>query len=127
MSSQPARLDISVVPGDGADAQAVAEGARQLRRELLELDVDAVDVPRVADAPPGSRGADAAALGALVVTIAQSQLLPSVLDAVRSWLTASRQRSVKLELGGDVLELGGVSSDEQRRLTDEWLRRHQVP
>lgn len=127
MSSRPASLDIRVVPGDGADAQAIAEDARQLRRELLELDVDAVDVPRSADVPPGSRGADAAALGALVVTLGQSQLLSSVLDTVRSWLAASRQRSVKLELDGDVLELGGVSSDEQRRLTDEWLRRHQAP
>lgn len=127
MSSRPASLDIRVVPGDGADAQAIAEDARQLRRELLELDVDAVDVPRSADVPPGSRGVDAAALGALVVTVGQSQLLSCVLDTVRSWLAASRQRSVKLELGGDVLELGGVSSDEQRRLTDEWLRRHQAP
>lgn len=127
MSSRPAKLDIRVVPGDGADAQDIAEGARRLRRELLELDVDAVDVPPAASAPPGSRGADAAALGALVVTVGQSQLLPAVLATVRSWLTASRQRSVKLEIGGDVLELSRVSQDEQRRLTDEWLRRHQVP
>jgi hypothetical protein len=45
--------------------------------------------------------------------------------AVRSWLAGSPRRSIKLELGGDVLELTGVSSTEQRRLTDEWLRRHQ--
>jgi hypothetical protein len=76
MSSRPARLDIRVVPGDGADAQAVAEDARPLRRELLVLDVDAVDVPRSADVRPRLRGAGAAALGALVVTIAQAQLPP---------------------------------------------------
>ncbi|MGI9009114.1 MAG: hypothetical protein ACR2FU_23500 [Streptosporangiaceae bacterium] len=126
MSSQAARLEIRLVPDAGADAQTAADGTRQLRRELLELDVDAVDLPR-ADPPPGSRGADATVLGALVVTIAQSQLLPPVLDTVRSWLTASRQRSVKLELDGDVLELARVSSDEQRRLTDAWLARHQAP
>ncbi len=125
MSSQPTRLDIRVVPDTDTDPEVVAEDARQLRRELLELDVDAVGVPGAEQAPPGSRGADAAVLGALVVTIAQSQLLPSVLDTVRTWLTASRQRSVRLELDGDVLDLAGVSSDEQRRLTDEWLRRHQ--
>jgi hypothetical protein len=27
-------------------------------------------------------------------------------------------------LDGDTLELSGVSSKEQRRLTDEWLARH---
>jgi len=47
-----------------------------------------------------------------------------VLEAVRSWLAGSPQRGIKLELDGDVLELSGVSSKEQRRLTDEWLRRH---
>jgi hypothetical protein len=44
--------------------------------------------------------------------------------AVRSWLGGSGQRTVKLEMDGDLLELTGVSSKEQRRLTDEWLRRH---
>jgi hypothetical protein len=66
-----------------------------------------------------------AALGALLVTAARSQLLGSVVAAVRSWVAGSPNRSIKLELGGDVLELTGVSSAEQRRLTDEWLRRHE--
>lgn len=124
MSSQPARLDIRLLADGGADERAVADATRQLRRELLDLDVDTVDMPR-AEPPAGSRAADAAVLGALIVTISQSQLLPSVLDAVRSWLTAASQRSVKLELNGDVLELTGVSSNDQHRLTDAWLARHQ--
>ena len=125
MSTDPARIGISLTGGHDADAEAVAEATRQLRRELLDLDVDSVDVPRDEYPPPGSRGADVAALGALVVTIAQTPLLGSVVDTVQSWLARSRQGTIKLELGGDVLELTGVSSDEQRRLTDEWLRRHQ--
>jgi hypothetical protein len=60
----------------------------------------------------------------LLVTVSQSQLLAPVLEAVRSWLAGSPQRGIKLEFDGDVLELSGVSSKEQRRLTDEWLRRH---
>jgi hypothetical protein len=122
MSTAPARIDISFTGGE--DAEAVADAARQLRRELLELDVDSVDMPRSENPPPGSRGADAVALGALVVTIAQSPLLGAVVDTVQSWLARSRQGTIKLALGGDVLELTGVSSQEQRRLTDEWLRRH---
>jgi hypothetical protein len=48
-----------------------------------------------------------------------------VLAAVRSWLAGSPQRSIKLELDGDTLELSGLSSKEQRRLVDEWLGRHE--
>jgi hypothetical protein len=59
------------------------------------------------------------------VSVAKSQVLVNVVAAVRAWLGGQQQqRSIKLELDGDVLELTGVSSNEQRRLSDEWLRRH---
>jgi hypothetical protein len=125
MEERPTALGIQVAVESGADAEEVAEATLQLRRELLDLDVESVEIPRAGDPPPGSRAVDLAALGTLVVTVAQSQLLGSVVAAVGSWLAGSRQRSIKLELGGDVLELTGVSSGEQRRLTDEWLRRHE--
>ena len=117
------KLGIQVGERD-ADPEEVAEATLQLRRELLDLDVGAVEVPRAGEAPPGTRGVELAALGGLVVNMAKPELLGAVIAAVRSWLSRSQQRSIKLALGDDVLELTGVSSDEQRRLADEWLRRH---
>ena len=125
MKEPPFTLGIQVAVGPGADAGEVAVAALQLRRELLDLDVEAVEPQRPGEPPPGTRAADLAALGGLIVTIAQSALLPDVLAALRSWLSRSQSRSIKLELGGDVLELTGVSSAEQRRLADEWLRRQE--
>ena len=124
MEDQPTMLGIGVAVGPDTGPEDVAEATLQLRRELLDLDVDAVEVPRAGEPPPGARAVDLGALGALVVTLGQSQLLTAVVAAVQSWLSRSQRRSIKLELGGDVLELTGVASDEQRRLTDEWLRRH---
>jgi hypothetical protein len=125
MEERPATLGIQVAVGPDADAEEVAEATLQLRRELLDLDVEAVELPRAGDPPPGTRAVELAALGALVVTFAQSPLLGPVVAAVRSWLAGSPQRSIKLELDGDALELTGLSSNEQRRLVDEWLRRHE--
>jgi hypothetical protein len=125
MEERPATLGVHVAVGPGAGAEEVAEATLQLRCEFLDLDVDAVELPPAGEPPPGARAADIAELGALVVTVAQPGLLAPVLAAVRSWLAGSPRRSIKLELGGDVLELTGVSSSEQRRLTDEWLRRHE--
>jgi hypothetical protein len=125
MEDRPATVGIHVGVGPDADAEEVAVATLQLRRELLDLDVDAVELVPAGEPPPGTRAVELAALGALVVTVAQSQLLTAVLAAVQSWLAGSHRRSIKLELGGDVLELSGVSSNEQRRLTDEWLRRHE--
>ena len=124
MNEYRARLGIQVAVGSDGDAEEVAQATLQLRRELLDLDVDAVEVVRAGEAPAGSRAVDLTTLGALVVNIAESQLLISALATIRSWLAASSRRSIKLELSGDVLELTGVSSSEQRRLTDEWLDRH---
>jgi hypothetical protein len=125
MEERPATLGIQVAVGPDADAEEVADATLQLRRELLDLDVEAVELPAAGEPPPGTRAVELAALGALVVTIAQSPLLGPVVAAVRSWLAGSPQRSIKLELDGDTLELTGLSSKEQQRLVDEWLRRHE--
>jgi hypothetical protein len=125
MEEQPATLGIQVTVGPDADPEEVAEATLQLRRELLDLDVEAVELPRGGEPPPGTRAVELAALGALVVTVGQSPLLGPVLAAVRSWLAGSPQRSIKLELDGDTLELSGLSSKEQQRLVDEWLGRHE--
>jgi hypothetical protein len=124
MDEDPAILAVQVAVGPDSDAEEVAQATLHLRRELLDLDVDAAEMAEAGEPPPGSRGVDVTALGALVVNIADSQLLAAVVAAVRSWLAGSPRRSIKLELGGDALELTGVSSREQRRLTDEWLARH---
>jgi hypothetical protein len=125
MEDRPVTLGIRVGVGPDGDAAEAAEAALQLRRELLDLDVLAVEPQRAGEPPPGTRAVDLAAVGGLIVTIAQSGMLPDVLAAVRAWLSRWQSRSIKLELGGDVLELTGVSSAEQRRLADEWLRRQE--
>ena len=78
MEDRLARLGIHVAGGPDADAEEIAEATLQLRRELLDLDVDAVEVPRAGEPPPGTRAVDVAALGALVVSLADPQLLGAV-------------------------------------------------
>src|SRR5271169_5983042 len=124
MDEQMSALGVQVVVGPDGDAEEIAEATLRLRHELLDLDVDAVEIPGAGEPPPGSRAVDVAALGALLVHLADSEMLAGVVAAVRSWLSGSSRRSIKLELDGDFLELHGVSSQEQRRLTDEWLARH---
>jgi len=124
MDEHPSALGVQVAIRPDGDAGEIAEATVQLRRELLDLDVDAVEMPGAGEPPAGSKAVDVATVGALVLTLADSQLLDAVVAAVRSWLAGSSRRSIKLELGGDALELTGMSSKEQRRLTDEWLARH---
>jgi len=112
-----------VVPD--ADPAELEEITANLRRELLDLDVDSVDRPPPGEAPEGSRGI-ALALGALVVKFAAPKLLEGLVAVIKGW--ASRHgggaRSVKLTMDGDSLEVSGATSEEQDRLIESWIERH---
>ena len=124
MAGRSSALSLQLACAPDADAEEIAESTSRLRRELLDLDVDAVDTVRAGEPPAGARAVDVAALGSLLVT-AGPQALGSILNVIRAWLSHSPQRSIRLELDGDTLELTGVSADQQRHLADEWLRRHE--
>jgi hypothetical protein len=111
---------------DDADEVALERGSIQLRQELAELDVDSVTGAQGGDAPAGSRSGSVAALGALLVSLHPSTtMLVSLVKTVRGWLVRSGgNRTVRLEVGGDVLELTGTTSAVQDRLVDEWIRAH---
>jgi hypothetical protein len=109
----------------GSDDEEVAELTARLRRELLDLDVAGVDRPPAADAPTGAKGVDAIALGTLVLTLARSpRALNAVARTVQRWLAVQHNRTVKLELDDDTIELTGVSSRDQERLVALWIDRH---
>lgn len=125
MAERHARLGLWIDPGDGVDADALAELAWELRRELLELDVLGVGPAGVGEAPAGSKGVDLVAVGGLVVGLAGSGgLLGEVVGTVQAWAARRGPRSVRLELDGDALEVAGVSSREQRALIQVWIDRH---
>jgi hypothetical protein len=111
----------------GADDERVDSLARQLRTELLELEVrDVRAAPAGAEPPPGSRGFDVATVGQLVVALVGTQGLTGLVSAVLGWVGRGHEapRSVRLEIEGDVLELSGASSEEQDRLVEVFLSRH---
>jgi hypothetical protein len=113
------RIDLDM---DAADADERDEAARALGDELRELDVDAVRRP-TQPAPPGTRGAEAAMLGTLVVTVGRTAL-SAVAGAIQQWLSRRGGRSVTLELDGDRIEVAGLSTGDQQRLIETFVARH---
>jgi hypothetical protein len=115
------RVDL-LLDGDG-EAAELDEAARQLRRELLELDVDEVR-PVVSDTPtPGTRAVDAAVLGSLAIT-AGREVIGGVVRALMQWIGRRANRSVKITIGEDSIELSDVSAEDQHRLIESFLARH---
>ena len=112
---------------DGLDAEQLATLTDYLRAELLELDVDGVSRPEIGEAPPGTRGAGIAATGALLVTLGQSvDAVQSVLATIGNWLSrgAGSQRSVKVTIDGDTVELSKATAAEQETLIALFVSKH---
>ncbi len=110
----------------GSDDGRMEELALSLRRELLALDVGSVEPYRVGESPDGTRGAGLALAGALVVSLQPTlQVVGAVVALVREWARRGN-RSVRLEIGGDVLELTGASAEVQQRLVEAWIAKHTV-
>ncbi|MGN9913564.1 effector-associated constant component EACC1 [Phytohabitans sp. LJ34] len=112
---------------DGADAERIDALTGYLRQELRQLDVRDVSALRGGAPPPGTRGFDVAAVGALLVTLGESAVaLSGVVTTIRAWLGrgAGTRRTVRIEIGGDVLELSEATASDQDRLVALFVSRH---
>jgi hypothetical protein len=116
------RLTIRLQPAPDEDAEELAELARRLRSELLELDVDAVDPVVDEGVPEQTKGLGAVA-GWLAVRFGTVEGLRAVLTVLGGW-TARTNRSVEVSYGSDVLKVTAVTSQQQEQIIDAWLARH---
>ncbi|MGH3645801.1 MAG: hypothetical protein ACRDTM_01265 [Micromonosporaceae bacterium] len=114
------------VTEDGADEGRLEELSLRLREELLALAVQSVEPRRDGEAPEGTRAGAAEIAGALVVSLQPTvQLVGAMIAVVRNWLRRrGAQTTVRIEIGGDVLELSGADSQTQQRLVDHWIAEH---
>ena len=70
---------------------------------------------------------DAITLGSLLVTLGASavtNVIPNLANILSSWLSRHEKRKISIEIGGDKLEVIGISNKEQERLIDAWISRH---
>ena len=121
-----ARAELTVtIDGSDLEDQELNAITLQLRRQILELDVDAVSLARSSAIPLGSKPADALSLGALVVTIASTpSLMKGVIETIQVWIRDRRVRSAAVDINGDRLELTGLTRKDQSRLVEEFVSRH---
>ena len=117
-------IDLEVSPE--TDVERLADATRQLRRELLELDVEAADFVAAGPAPQRAKAGTPIDWGKLLVTFAASGgVLTTLINVLQSWINRRQASSIALEIDGDRLEITGTPTEEQRRLIDLWLSRHQ--
>jgi hypothetical protein len=85
------QIQISLqVACSGLDADGVAGLTAELRREILDTDVDGAELSAAGKAPHGAKSGTLVAIGALAVTLAPT-VVESLMGVISSWL--SRQPS----------------------------------
>jgi hypothetical protein len=120
-----AQVELRIDPEEGMDAEELSQLTSRLREELLELDVEGADLARAEIPTSGTKAADVAKLGTLIVTLATSStLLTALVKTITSFLSRHQHRTAKLRIDNDVLELTGLSSRAQQRVIEDWIGRH---
>ena len=112
-------LRVLALDDDGEDVDALS---RALRRELLDLDVEQVDLVAAGDEPPGAKGLGAV-VGWLSVRIRGASALRAVVGAVRLW-SSRTGRTIEVTIGTDVLKVSAATAEQQDRIIEVWLARH---
>jgi hypothetical protein len=98
-----------------------------LRREFLDIDaVESVAPASAGPAPPGSRGLDIAALGALAVTVQPTvEVLVKVFGVLRSWL-GKRESTMRVTVNGQSIELT-PTKEQQDALVQRFIKATAAP
>jgi hypothetical protein len=107
-----------------ADAEDLESLTRQLREELWELDVEAVDLVRAGKLPEKAKAGDPITWGALLLTFISGGGLAALIGLLQSWLTRHGQSSVMVRIGDDELTVTGQPTEQQQQVINAWLSRH---
>jgi hypothetical protein len=118
------QLTLTLAPGDDVDAEELATLTRQLRRELLQTDVGAVEVAADGEPPPGAKGIDVLSWGTLLLTLARGGALGQVFKVIVGWLGRHQQSEITVALGGDSITVTHATAEEKRQLIGEWIQAH---
>jgi hypothetical protein len=116
---------------DYDNLEELERSTQTLREELNQLDaIEKVDLVTKAEVPKLGlvrKSGEAVALGSLLATLATtagSAIIPSLVNSLQSWLTRHENKKITLEMGGDKLELTGISDKDKQRLIDIWISSH---
>ena len=128
MDEDASQLEVNLHIDDDVSPLELEELTAAMRRELLLLDVQSVDRVSGGPAPEGAKGIELAAIGALIVNLGKATpVLGQVVEVIQAWAARSPNRTVKLTLAGDTLELGGISANDQHQVITDWMARHAKP
>jgi hypothetical protein len=121
MNDQALELTVSL-QDEEADADRLEQHTIQLRKEISELDVAAVDMARASQMPPRAKG-DPATITGIIVSLASAGVFAGLFELLKAWTLRRQGRTItlKAKTGSRQLELvyspDGTSPEEMVEFT----------
>ena len=125
MADETTQLQLTLDAGPEADDEELEELTRQLRKELLESEVERIDFAREGEISEKAKAGDPISWGTVLLTLAASGgALTALISLLQAWLTRHGQSSVTVKIGDDELTVTGKPTEQQQQVINTWLSRH---
>jgi hypothetical protein len=118
MAGDP-ELELHLAVDDG-DAEELESLTRQLRAQLEELDIDAVEPISGGPPPEGTKAVDWMIVGGLLVRLGPAAL-SAVVRTAQAWVDRDARRKVTIRSGDRELVLSAATPEQQERLVKAFL------
>lgn len=106
----------------GGDSAETDRLTRQLRAELLALDLERIDITADGDIPPNAKSADPATVSTIIVAVAGSPVLIQLARVLQSVVTRGKNRTITVYDGNRSLKITGANAEDNRRVIEEFFR-----
>jgi hypothetical protein len=116
-------MKVQIKPEKADDKQEIDSLTRDVREDLLNLDVEDVHL-LYEKPPPGSKAFDGVAIGSMIVDFVSSGAIKEVTQTVQRWIERNENRSITIEMpDGDKIDVKGISGKDQGKIIDAWVTR----
>jgi hypothetical protein len=105
----------------GDDPGEVDRLSRQLRTEVLALDVDRAELVFDSEVPAGAR-ADTGTVETIIVALSASPVLVQLGGLLRDWVNRANGRKIVVRDGDRSLEVTGGTTDDNRATIEAFFR-----
>jgi hypothetical protein len=94
--TEPYHLKVQLEGDPAATPEELDSATRQLRSELLDLQVESVDLIASQDVPAGAKGAEAITLGTMAITVLPI-FIPKIIEFLQSWVARHDGKTIKVK------------------------------
>jgi hypothetical protein len=116
-------LVVTLEAAPESDPKELSDQTAQLRKRLLEIDVESVRLLRSVDVAQGAKPIDAVVIGGLNITLTAAAV-GAALRVIETWLKNRPVRKAKVSIDGTSIEITNVSNEVERSLVQDFIDSH---